>query len=54
MLACKALKAQTDRIKVQDDITNFLSEHSLEIGEIKISQVVRGGKILTFIIYEVK
>ena len=54
MLACKSFKAQIDRVKVQGDITNFLSEHSLEIDEIKISQLVRNGKILTFIIYKVK
>jgi len=54
MLACKVLRGQMDRVKVENDITEFLSSMPLELKDIIISQVARGGKIVTTIIYKAK
>lgn len=55
MLVCKVLKGQVDRLKVEIDINNFLSSMPLELEDVIVCQVVRGGnKIVTTIIYKAK
>lgn len=54
MLVCKVLRGQVDRVKVENDITDFLSSMPLELEDLIISQVARNSKIVTTIIYRAK